>query len=358
MKIHRFPMWRGASLRLIAASVCAAAALAIAVPSAGQSSDAGTIAAQLRSVTPHVVAYGQVEAIQLVPVEAAETGVVQNLRVLPGSRVRAGQPLATLAGPAMRTLLLQSQADVRSARSALSAARKALAIQREELPSHLTTRQAVHQAESAEAQAQTTLDNAQSHLAATRQMMTITAPTAGLVLTINGANGQLVSAGQPVVTLQPAAGLWLRATYYGPALSSIRLGTTGRFTPTDGSAPITVRVCSIPGILAKGGGESIFLCPAHGSPAWLSGESGSVSLDLPPQNLISVPTRALILNQGKWWVMILTGKGNHPQQVIPGPTQGWNTFIERGLTPGAQVIVSNAYLLFHASIAEQFQIPD
>ena len=56
--------------------------------------------------------------------------------------------------------------------------------------------------------------------------------------------------------------------------------------------------------------------------------------------------------------MIRTGKRNRPQQVVPGPTEGWNTFIESGLAPGAQVIVNNAYLLFHASIDEQFQIPD
>ncbi len=358
MKIHRFSLWRDAYLGRFAASLCAAALLASAAPSFGQIADAGAVSAQLHSITPHLVAYGQVEPIQIVPVDAAETGVVQGLHVVPGSHVRAGQPLATLSGPAMHMLLMQSQADVRSARSALSAAQKALVIQREQLPSHLTTRQAVHQAESAEAQAQTALDNAQSKLAAARQMVTLTAPTGGLVLALNSANGQLVSAGQPVVTLQPASGLWLRATYYGHALSSIHLGMTGGFTPSDGSASIAVRVCSISGMVTAGGGESISLCPVHGGAAWLSGESGTVTLDLPPQKLVAVPTRALILNRGKWWVMIRTGKRKRPQQVVPGPTEGWNTFIESGLAPGAQVIVNNAYLLFHASIDEQFQIPD
>lgn len=358
MKICCFPLWRGAPLRPFAAAVSAAAVLSFAASVFGQASDANAVAAQLHAITPHLVAYGRVEPIQLVPVEAAETGVVEGLRVVPGTHVRAGQPLATLSGPTMRTLLMQSEADVHSARSALDAAQKTLAIQREQLPSHLTTRQAVHQAESAEAQAQSSFDNAQSRLNAARQMMTLTAPTSGLVLAVNSANGQLVSAGQPVVTLQPAAGLWLRADYYGSALTFIHAGMTGRFTPSDGGSPIGVRVCSIPGMLAIGGGESVSLCPAQPGVSWLNGEAGTVTLDLPRQNLVAVPTRALVLNQGKWWVMIHTAKGNHPRQVVPGPTQGWNTFIESGLAPGAQVIVNNVYLLFHASVTEQFEIPD
>ena len=358
MKIHRFALWRGTSFCRFAAALCAAALPAFTAPAFSQAADANAVAVQLHPLTPHLVAYGQVEPIQLVPVVAAETGVIEGLRVVPGAHVRAGQPLATLSGPTMRTLLLQSQADVRSARSTLDAARKSLAIQREQLPSHLTTRQAVQQAESAEAQAQTAFDNAQSRLNAARQLMTLTAPTSGLVLAVNSANGQLVSAGQPVVTLQPAAGLWLRANYYGSALTFIRVGMTGRFTPSDRGSPVAVRVCSIPGMLATGGGESVSLCPLHSGVSWLSGEAGTVRLDLPRQNLVTVPTRALVLNQGKWWVMVHTANGNQAQQVVPGPTQGWNTFIESGLAPGAQVIVNNAYLLFHASVTEQFEIPD
>ncbi len=358
MKIHCFPLLRGASVGPLAAGVCAIALLASTVSCFGQTPDADAVTVKLQPVTPRIMAYGQVEPIQLVPVNAAETGVVENLRVVPGSHVRAGEPLATLSGPTMRTLLLQSEAEVRSARSSLDAAQKSLAIDRQQLPLHLTTRQTVQQAESSEAQAQTVFDGADSKLTAARQMMTLTAPTSGIVVALGSANGQYVSAGQPVVTLQPAAGLWLRASYYGSAPASVRLGMIGNFTPSDGSTPTAVRVCSVAGNLTAGGAESVSLCPLHGTAAWINGESGEVTLDLPEQKLVAVPTRALILNQGKWWVLLHTAKGNRAQEVVPGPTQGWNTFIENGLPPGAQVIVNNAYLLFHANIAEQFQIPD
>lgn len=340
--------------------VCAAALVftAAAAAAGGQAPDADAVVAQVQSITPRLLAYGQVEPISVIRISAAETGVVEGLRAVPGEHVRAGQELARLSGPAMRTLLVQDEADVRSARSQLDAAEKTLAIERGQLPLHLTTRQAIHQAESAEAQAQTALDSAQSKLDAARQMGALIAPSGGIVLTINSANGQLVSAGQAVVTLQPEGGLWLRADFYGAAPRFIRLRMTGRFTPSDGGAEIAVRVCSAPAMLAPGGGESVGFCPVQQHAAWLSGESGTVSLDLPPQKLVAVPTRALVLNQGKWWVMVHTDKGDRPQQVVPGPVQGWNTFLESGLAPGARVVVNNAYLLFHANLAEQYQIPD
>jgi cobalt-zinc-cadmium efflux system membrane fusion protein len=358
MKISGFAARRFAPHLRFAAAATLLTFLAWAASAAGQASDADAVTVQLRAVTPHLVAYGQVEPISVLPVDAAETGVVEGLSARPGMHVRAGQELAHLTGPGIRALLMQSDADVRSARSQLDAAQKTLAILRGQLPAHLTTRQAVHQAESAEAQAQTALDNAQSRLSSVRQLMTLPAPAGGIVLALNSANGQLVSAGQPVVTLQPEKQLWLRADYYGAELNNIRAGMTGRFTPADGSAPVAVRVVSIPGMVGVGGGESIALVPAGAKAAWLSGEAGTLTLDLPSRRLVAVPTRALVLNQGKWWVMVHTAKGDRPQQVVPGPTQGWDTFIESGLAPGTDVIVTNAYLLFHANVAEQYQIPD
>ena len=358
MKIHCFHSSRGTFIRTCAAAIAAFALASSASAVFSQATDANTVSVQLQPVTPQLTAYAQVEPIQLVPVDAAETGVVEGLRVLPGALVHAGQLLATLGGPAMHTILAQNQADVRSAQVTLAAAQKSLTIQRGQLPTHLTTRQAVHQAQSAEAQAQTALENAQSRLAAVRQMMNITASTGGTVLVLNSANGQLISAGQPILTLQPEGRLWLKATFYGSDLRELRTGMKGSFAPSDGGSAVTVRVCSIPGTLTVGGGESVCLCPMGGRSAWLNGESGTVTLDLPQLNLIAVPTRALILNQGKWWVMVHSAKGDHAQRVVPGPTQGWSTFLRSGLAPGTQVIVNDAYLLFHASITEQFQIPD
>jgi cobalt-zinc-cadmium efflux system membrane fusion protein len=323
-----------------------------------QASSADVVTVESRPAISQLAAYAQVAPVSIVPVSAAETGVVAGGKVRPGMHVRAGQSLAHLNGPAVVSAVAQGEADVRSAQAQLDAAEKSLTILRQQLLSHLTTRQAVQQAQSAVAQARSGEANAQSRLNTIRQLMTVASPTDGIVLQLNSADGALVSAGQPIVTIQPECGLWLVATYYGADPAAIRVGMTGRFAPSEGGAPVKVRVESILGTMTAGGGESAALEAVGGNPSWLSGESGTVTLDLPVRQMVAIPTRALILNQGKWWVMVHTASGDRAQEVVPGHTQGWETFIVSGLVPGAKVVVNNSYLLFHASIAEQYQIPD
>jgi RND family efflux transporter MFP subunit len=323
-----------------------------------QTPEADFVTVQTRPMTAHLAAYGQVQPISLVQVSAAQPGVIAGLEVRPGVRVRAGQALAHLSGPGVASLVVQSESAVRSAQSQLAAAEKSLSIAQQQLPSHLTTRQAVEQAESAQEQARSALVNAQSRLRTVRELTTVSSPADGIVLQLNSANGALVSTGQPILTIQPGHGLWLVAQFYGSDLSAVRIGMTGEFQPADGGSPVKVRVTSISGTLLPGGGESIAMEPINAQTVWLNGQAGTVSLDSASKQMVAVPTRALVLNQGKWWVMVHSAKGDHAQEVVPGPAQGWDTFIVSGLAPGAKVIVNNAYLLFHASVSEQYQIPD
>src|SRR5579875_2175485 len=188
------------------------------------------VTAKAANVTPHLRAYGQVKPITTLPVSAAEGGIVTGLTVIPGEHVRAGQELAHLTGPEIQLALQQGQAGLRSAQAQLEAAREYLVIEREQLPSHLSTRATVQQAESA-----------------VGQMMTLSAPAPGTVLALNASPGQLVSAGQPVVTLRTTRGLWLEAMYYGSDVSRIHVGMRGAFSPADGSAPTGVKVRAISG---------------------------------------------------------------------------------------------------------------
>lgn len=353
--IDRLKRSRGVSVAVLLALAAGPSA------ASGQVSDTDTVTVRLRAVTPQLEAYAQVEPISLLRISAAESGVITGLRIVPGMRVAPGQVLAHLGGPALEAARSQSESEVRSAAAQLSAAQRSLAIEQLQLLSHLTTQSAVIQAEGTEAQAQSLLDSAQSRLRAIRQMMTLTAPAGGVVLALSAANGELASAGQVIATLQPDHRLWLRATYYGTDLSKIRAGTVGAFSSTEGSDPIAVKVVSVYAAIAAGGGESISLLPEKRSaplPALINGEAGTVTLKLPPRMLAAIPTRALILDRGSWWVMIHTPQGDRPQAVIPGPAEGWDTFIEQGVEPGAKIIVNNAYLLFHAGISQQYQPPD
>lgn len=333
-------------------------AAALILPSATAQNQAAFITVHAQRMTQQINAYARVAPTSALPVNAAEAGVVSGLRVVPGMDVRAGEVLAKLDGPGITNLLLQDRANLNGAKTQMSAAQQSLAIQREQLKIHLSTREMVHQAASALAKTQAAVKSAEAQLAAVEAMRTITAPANGVVLALNSRNGQLLQVGQPIVTLETDGSLWLVGTYYGNDLPAIHPGMTGLFTPSDGEPGIAVKVAALLPAATPGGGESVALRAATRQAKWRNGESGVVVLNGSSRMLPVVPTRALILNQGKWWVMIHTAKGDQAQQVVPGPSEGWSTFIERGITPGMQVITTNAYLLFHSQITEHYQIPD
>ncbi len=316
------------------------------------------VTAQSQIVTNQFEAYAQVEPIAVLVVRAGEPGIVAGLKVLPGDSIHAGETLAELGGPEIAALLAQGEGAVNSARTNLIGAQKSLAIQRQQLASHLSTQQTILQAESATAQAQGNLDTAQARQQTARQFTRLDSPVNGIVVAVNASDGERVDVGQTVCTLQPANRLWLKGAYFGADAAAIQVGMTGQFSPADGGETIPVRVSAVFGSLNSDGGESVGLIAGTAAPGWLNGEFGAVILSGPARSLVAVPTRALILDQGKWWVLVHTAKGNQSQLVTPGPARGWQTFIERGLEPGAQVVVENAYLEFHSGISKNYTPPD
>lgn len=304
---------------------------------------AGTIKVALHSFTPEYYAYAQVEPQRVVVVKAATTGVIAALRVLPGERVHAGEALAKLTGPDYRTGLA-------AALARRNAARSNLAVTQGNYP-QFSSAQDVSNARAA-------LAEAQSALSRLRTAGLLLAPVGGIVLGVAVADGERVAAEQSLITLQPSRQLWLRAAYYGADVGAIHADMTGKFSPADGSPPIPVKVATVFGALAPDGGESIGLLAATPAPAWLNGQFGTVTLNGPTRQLVAVPTRALILDRGRWWVLVRTPRSLRPQQVVPGPAHGWQTFIEHGLAPGVDVVVDNAYLKFHRAISKNYTPPD
>lgn len=303
----------------------------------------GTVKAVTDRFTPEYRAYAQVQPRTLVTVRAAATGVIAALSVLPGERVHPGAVLARLTGP-------DYDAALAAARARQLAAQSNLKVVRDNYPQFSSVQDIVN-ATAAFQQSHATLSRLQ---AAGR----VLAPLGGVVLTVAAANGERVTAGQTIITLQPNRQLWLRAAYYGTDAAAIRVGMRGEYSPADGARPIPVKVATVFGMLNPDGGESIGLLATLPTPEWLNGEFGTLLLKGPVRQLPVVPTSALILDKGRWWVLIHTDHGSQPQRVTPGPTRGWLTFIERGLKPGEDVTVENAYLKFHRAIAKHYTPPD
>lgn len=308
-----------------------------------------TLTVHPRQVAKTFQAYGQVQPVAVTQLRAVEAGVVKQL-MLPGEQVRAGQVLATLGG-------LQPQSLLAERRSALRAASIQLAADRGKLADQLVTRQTVAADEAA-------YEAARGRLQVVLQNLTLRAPAGGQVLAVDAGDGEEVAAGQLILTLQTTQPL-LSAAFYGAEALSVHPGMNGRFQPVSGAA-ISVRVRTVSLALAPDGGEQVWLFPvlsrendqAVRSKSWRSGQWGTVTLVGATRLLIAVPTRALILDQARWWVLVRTPHGDRRQEVVPGPTSGSRTYILRGLKPGEEVVIENAYLELHRGISQRYAPPD
>lgn len=339
------------------AVLAAILALQSCIASAQMASSAAVVTARMEPIAVQYRAYGRVQPIAVLPVTAAQAGVITGLRVFPGSPVTAGERLATLTGPEIQSLLVSRQGALRSAGTRLTASRRALEIERRQLAAHLATRVEVGAAESALAAARAAFETAQAQLEDAQAKSTLRAPSAGRVLALDAVDGERVAAGQTLLTLQTGGHLWLVASFYGAETASVRVGMSGAFQPAAGGAPVPVKVAAIGASIGADGGEQVGLVATHAG-AWRNGDWGAVSVQGVTRPMIPVPTEALILDQARWWVLVRTLHGDRAQAVVPGPTRGWQTFIADGLAAGQQVIVRNAYLEYHRGIAARYTPPD
>lgn len=319
---------------------------------------AGIVTARDHTWTDQVTAYAHVASIAIVTLRAAQPGQVQKLNVDPGQHVAANAPLGVLSGPEVEALLAERRAAVAGAQAAVTASRQILQIQRQRRASHLGTRQALDNARSAQTQAKARLSSAQTALRTARDNAILRAPDSGTIIALAASDGERVSPGQVILTLQPDHGLWIKAVYYGAHARTLHIGLVGRFVPADGSAPIAVRVARVLPVEQPGGGLAVGLRAQNASVSWRSGEAGTVTLGGAHKTGVVVPTRALILYQSHWWVLIKTPKGDRRQRVTPGPGRGGDTLITQGLAAGAQVVVDDAYLKFHRDFSQHYQPPD
>ncbi len=320
--------------------------------------DSGTVESRALTFTSRLEFYARVEPVAILRLKAALTGVVSGLKVLPGETVRAGSIIARLEGPEIENLLAEFRSAVDGAEAAEKAARKSLAIERRKEAERLNTKKEVYLAEADLAEKRALLENARSRLQATRNETILKSPVTASILTVDLAEGELARQWQTILTMQPSGVLWLKGLVYGSEAASVHVGMKGIFSPTDGSTAIPVMVRTIIGAVQPDGAVSIGMVAMVPAPVWRNGETGTVMLEGSKRTLPAVPTRALILDRGRWWVLVHTSRGNRRQEVIPGPSRGDSTLIEHGLKPGIEVVVENAYLEFHREFSKHYQPPD
>ena len=343
-------------------ALCAAMIVVMAFAHIAHADDASSpvqaMMVQKQNLTLHYAAYATARPVAVVHVRAGAGGTVAGLKAVPGDHARAGETLATLGGVQMKAEMAQATAAAKTAQARADAAQRLLAIAKKTLSDRLGTRQTLARAENELTAAEAAHGAAQARLQALQDMAEIKAPVDGVILARGMADGERVSAGESILTLRPDDSLWLTAEFYGTDAKQIHAGMHGVFTPATGGASQPVIVRSVYATLAADGGETVGMTPISKGEPLQDGSYGQVTLDGTAQKMVAVPTRALILDRGQWWVLVQTDKGLQKRKVTPGPAHGWMTFVKNGLDAGDAVVTDDAYALFHRGIASRYQPPD
>lgn len=335
-------------------------ALLVAVLMASAASAASprttTAVAEVRPGRPGYQLFAVVEPVQTLILRAAATGRLADFRLRPGDHVHRDERLGRLRGSTYTAAVASAKAEATAARRTRTLARDRLRATKARYPV-LSDRGALDRAKLEAVAADANLAKARARLAALTAAGIVAAPVAGTVAAVLRANGERVAAGDALARIEPAGVLWLRGAVYGKTVAAVRIGTRGTFVPAGGGKAVAVRVTSlIPDAVPDGLGLGLV---AMRRPApWFSGEGGLVTLEAPPRREPAVPTSALILNRGKWWVIKQVGATFKAVRVQPDGTHGGWTWIASGVNAGDRIVTTNAYLVFHRAFAEKYANED
>lgn len=313
-----------------------------------------TVPARAVNYRPEAHGWAQVESLAPLVLHAPIASRVAEVLVTPGQTVNAGQPLVRLAGPQLGGELTAARARWGAAQRGLAAAQRTAASAHRTYPV-VTDRKALDAAQSALAAAEGDAAAAHAALETLQVQQTLSSPTSAVVNEVDAAAGIDVAAGTPLLTLLPHGSLWLRVELFGDQTPPAT--ATARFVPAGGGAAIAVhQVAELPARAPDG--ARVFNFTAAGSGTWQAGETGDLVWQGAPQSAVAVPSEALVLDAGRWYVLTEVHGRLAAQAVTPGPARGTDVLITQGLQAGVPVVVRQAYLLFHRNFSAQYAPAD
>ncbi|MEI5999788.1 efflux RND transporter periplasmic adaptor subunit [Paraburkholderia bengalensis] len=318
--------------------------------------DVVAMPAVYKHITQTFSAPARVQAVSNIVLTASTIGTLTGLHVLPGEAVRRGQVIARLRGPTVLAETARLTSEQKSAQVRASSALQAAGIEQQKLGDQLSTRDVVLRAQADRDTAHQQLSAAQAAARNYASLLSVTAPQSGTVTAVSAADGEIVSAGQALVTLAPSNGLFIVASFYGSDAMRVATGMEGTFLSEGSLAPLRVVVQRTTLNVTMPGQTDVWLKTSDGH-ALPAGGVGTLSLTETTEKL-AVPSSALVLDGGQWWVLVHDSHGEHRRQVVPGPSEdGWTT-IQQGLRPDEKVVIQDSYLLFHKDFAKRYQQAD
>lgn len=292
---------------------------------------------------------GEVRAGQRAELAFALPGLVRQVLVNPGDRVRKGQLLATLESTPSQAQLGAAQADIQRLQAALEESRRKqnrLHIARE--------RNAASEAEWTAVQAETRM--AEAALAATRAQREgsvwnraqseLRAPFDGVVASRQLEVGQAVGSGAPVLAVDGAGReLWVNL----PASAGLAVGQSARLATPRGE--VQSRLLRLASRVEAGGAQRAVLALPDPPERWRVGETHSVRLlpqDAKPAGVL-IPLRAVQAAPAgqppSIFRLAASGQTLERVTVTLGAAQGEQIEVLTGLEPGDRVVLAGGHSL-------------
>jgi len=281
-------------------------------------------------------------------VGAPAGGRVATIVVKTGDRVRAGQPLLTIASPdaaSARTALAAARAALRDAQAGLDRQQRMMkegvGIERERLEAeyHLTAAQA--EADRAEATAGLVGDGHGAELV-------VRSPIAGTVIGLKTSVGAAVEpGGEPLLEVGDPEAVWIVADVTDHELPLVRDGASADVILATSPTPMAASVVAIGSVVDNALRTApVRLALATPVPGLRPGTFGRARIKTVAQGA-TLPTEAVLIQGGKDCIVYVE-KGDDTFErrsvVVGRPVEG-RVQVLSGVAPGDRVVVSGALLL-------------
>ncbi len=257
------------------------------------------------------------------------TGFITAVHVDEGQRVHQGQPLFTIDQVQFQAAVDQAEANVNSARSAVSTAEITEQNKKHLLEKNIISNTEWQLAANQLAQARAALAQAEAALVTARKNLSYTvvkAPSEGVVGTIPNREGSLASptSAQPLTTISDNSQVY---AYF--SLNEKQILVEGRVATLSGMIDNTTGAASARALFDNPGGRL------------RSGNTGQVLIPRSNHGVLTVPQRATYEVQDLRYVYVLNDSNAAvSKQITVEPYSDGQTFVvTSGLNPGDRVVV-------------------
>ena len=290
----------------------------------------------------------------VIPVNALVTGNVQDVKVMLGDYVKAGQTLAIIRSAEMAGYgndLINAQSNLRIAETNLQKTKDLYKSGLASMTDSLNAEVSVQQAKSELNRVQQVL---KINGGSTQGEFIIKAPISGFIVQKSAINNMAIRSDNStsLFTISDLKDVWIQANVYESNISLIKQGES-----------VDVSTLAYPGKVFKGRIDKVMnvLDPASKvmkvrvvlpNPEYLLKPEMYASITVSAKEntqALSIPSQALIFDHSQYYVLVYNSKTDvkiTPVQVIN--TVGERTYLASGVNNGDKVITTQAILIYNA----------